>query len=168
MIRGDLEQFAAAIGAVVSGDATTGIQGVGIDTREDLAGRLFIAIQGDRHDGHDHLAAARKAGAAAAMVAAGAIEERGGAAAVDLPLLIVEDTIQGPIEAYLEFLQQYLLRYLVYAHIFAIASSKDAGSIGRIADAGEVTRGCIVVRCHSIVHFPSSCNVSSPINLTNQ
>ena len=69
MIRGSLQHLADAIGAVVSSDAMVEVAGVGIDTREDLQGRLFIAIQGDRHDGHDHLSAAREAGAVAALVA---------------------------------------------------------------------------------------------------
>ena len=48
MIRGSLQHLADAIGAVVSSDAMVEVAGVGIDTREDLQGRLFIAIQGDR------------------------------------------------------------------------------------------------------------------------
>ena len=31
------------------------VNGVGIDTREDLTGKVFIAIKGEQHDGHDHL-----------------------------------------------------------------------------------------------------------------
>lgn len=42
--------------------------GVGIDSREDLAGRLFVAIRGERHDGHDFVDAARERGAVAALV----------------------------------------------------------------------------------------------------
>jgi UDP-N-acetylmuramoyl-tripeptide--D-alanyl-D-alanine ligase len=44
------------------------LQGVGIDSREDLGGGLFIALRGERHDGHDHLSAAAAAGAVAALV----------------------------------------------------------------------------------------------------
>ena len=44
------------------------VHGVGTDTRATLIGRLFLAIPGDRHDGHDHLEAARAAGATAALV----------------------------------------------------------------------------------------------------
>jgi UDP-N-acetylmuramoyl-tripeptide--D-alanyl-D-alanine ligase len=42
--------------------------GVGIDTRGDLAGRAFIAIVGEHHDGHDYLAQAQQAGARLAIV----------------------------------------------------------------------------------------------------
>lgn len=42
--------------------------GVGTDTRERLDGMLFVALRGERHDGHEHLAAAAQVGAAAAIV----------------------------------------------------------------------------------------------------
>ncbi|NBV64314.1 MAG: UDP-N-acetylmuramoyl-tripeptide--D-alanyl-D-alanine ligase [Planctomycetes bacterium] len=42
--------------------------GVGTDTRDDLTGRLFIALRGERFDAHDFLEAAKKQGAAAALV----------------------------------------------------------------------------------------------------
>ncbi len=37
--------------------------GVGIDTRADLANRIFVAIRGPRHDGHDFLREAQRQGA---------------------------------------------------------------------------------------------------------
>lgn len=43
-------------------------RGVSIDSREEQDGRLFIAIRGDVHDGHDHVSSALARGAAAAMV----------------------------------------------------------------------------------------------------
>jgi UDP-N-acetylmuramoyl-tripeptide--D-alanyl-D-alanine ligase len=39
------------------------LQGIGTDTREDLTGKAFLAIKGDRMDGHDYLSAAIKSGA---------------------------------------------------------------------------------------------------------
>jgi len=42
--------------------------GVGTDTRDDLTGRLFVALRGERFDAHDFLEAAKKRGAAAALV----------------------------------------------------------------------------------------------------
>lgn len=42
--------------------------GVGIDSREDLARRLFVAIRGERHDGHHFIAQALARGAVAAIV----------------------------------------------------------------------------------------------------
>ena len=43
-------------------------RGVVIDSRKDCAGRLFIAIRGDRLDGHDYVHSAFKNGAVAALV----------------------------------------------------------------------------------------------------
>ena len=44
---------------------------ISTDTRTIRRGDLFVALQGERFDGHDHLAAAREAGAAAAVVRSG-------------------------------------------------------------------------------------------------
>ena len=41
----------------------TPTRGVGTDTRSDLSGRVFFALYGDRHDAHDHLLDAVRAGA---------------------------------------------------------------------------------------------------------
>src|SRR5688572_20262935 len=42
--------------------------GISIDTRMDLAGKIFIAIKGQRFDGHDFLEHAAKAGPALLIV----------------------------------------------------------------------------------------------------
>jgi UDP-N-acetylmuramoyl-tripeptide--D-alanyl-D-alanine ligase len=60
--------------------------GVSTDSRTLAAGELFVAIRGERFDGHQFIAAARSRGAAAAIV-----DERHEAAA-PLPLLVVDDT----------------------------------------------------------------------------
>ncbi|RKT43473.1 UDP-N-acetylmuramoyl-tripeptide--D-alanyl-D-alanine ligase [Thiocapsa rosea] len=60
---------------------------VGTDSRADCSGQLFVALRGERFDGHDHVAAARAAGAVAAMV--------DHPLPVDLPQWIVEDTRSG-------------------------------------------------------------------------
>ena len=44
------------------------LTGVTIDSRAAKAGDIFVAIKGERHDGHDFVAAALKAGAGLAMV----------------------------------------------------------------------------------------------------
>jgi UDP-N-acetylmuramoyl-tripeptide--D-alanyl-D-alanine ligase len=62
------------------------VEGIGTDTREDLSGQLFVAIRGPRFDGHEHLEAAKQAGAAAALV------ETGTRGPVGLPLVHVADT----------------------------------------------------------------------------
>ena len=45
------------------------LAGVSIDSRTIRSGELFIAIHGQTHDGHDHVAAAMESGATAAVVA---------------------------------------------------------------------------------------------------
>lgn len=56
------------------------------DTRQLHTGALFVALRGDRFDGHDYLEAARQAGAVAALV-----EQSD--ASVDLPQIVVGPTL---------------------------------------------------------------------------
>ena len=60
--------------------------GVSTDTRTVRAGELFVALRGEKFDGHDYLEQAKQAGAVAAMV------DRKLAAAPPLPAIVVEDT----------------------------------------------------------------------------
>ncbi|HIA21543.1 MAG TPA: UDP-N-acetylmuramoyl-tripeptide--D-alanyl-D-alanine ligase, partial [Alphaproteobacteria bacterium] len=64
--------------------------GVSIDSRTVASGELFVALVGDRFDGHDYINAALKAGAAAAMVSRvpDAVE-------MEAPLLVVPNTQTG-------------------------------------------------------------------------
>jgi UDP-N-acetylmuramoyl-tripeptide--D-alanyl-D-alanine ligase len=78
-------ELAAGIpGAVVRGDAKLRIASVCSDSRQIRTGCLFVALRGERFDGHDFIAAAAKAGAAAALV------ERPVEAA--LPQIVVRDS----------------------------------------------------------------------------
>jgi UDP-N-acetylmuramoyl-tripeptide--D-alanyl-D-alanine ligase len=63
--------------------------GVSTDTRTLRPGSLFVALRGERFDGHDHLAAAGAAGAAAAIVRQGTPPVAG------LPFIEVEDTLRA-------------------------------------------------------------------------
>jgi UDP-N-acetylmuramoyl-tripeptide--D-alanyl-D-alanine ligase len=58
----------APMQARVLGLPPQGVTGISIDTRTLEPGELFFAIQGDRVDGHDYVAAAFESGAAAAVV----------------------------------------------------------------------------------------------------
>lgn len=62
---------------------------IGTDTRSLTPGSLFVALKGDRFDGHDYLEAARDAGATAAVVRIGT------AAVTDLVLYEVPDTLRA-------------------------------------------------------------------------
>ena len=61
--------------------------GVEHDSRANLVGKLFVAIKGERADGHDFCQAAKDQGAAALLVAH--------AVNVDLPQIIVSDVIKA-------------------------------------------------------------------------
>jgi UDP-N-acetylmuramoyl-tripeptide--D-alanyl-D-alanine ligase len=63
--------------------------GISTDTRSIAPNSLFVALRGERFDGHDHLAAAAAAGATAAVVRQGAQPVPG------LVLLEVADTLVG-------------------------------------------------------------------------
>lgn len=66
----------------------SGIDGVSIDTRTLKSGELYVAVRGERFDGHHFLQQAADAGAVAAMVDT-PIEH------APLPLLLVDDTIKA-------------------------------------------------------------------------
>jgi UDP-N-acetylmuramoyl-tripeptide--D-alanyl-D-alanine ligase len=62
---------------------------ISTDTRTLQRGALFVALAGERFDGHDHLAKARDAGAEAAVV------RKGTAPVAGLSLIEVEDTLKA-------------------------------------------------------------------------
>jgi UDP-N-acetylmuramoyl-tripeptide--D-alanyl-D-alanine ligase len=78
-----LSELAGPLEATHSG-ADVAIAGVATDTRQPLDGQLFVALSGERFDGHDFLAAAEQGGAVAALVSR-AVDTR-------LPCLQVADT----------------------------------------------------------------------------
>lgn len=84
-----LSDAAAAIGARLDGpDARFG--SVSTDSRTLGRGALFVALRGERFDGHRFIDAARQRGAAAGMV-----EDPVGKGGPGLPFLVVEDTRLG-------------------------------------------------------------------------
>ncbi len=78
---------ARMIGARAIGDA--GFTGVSTDSRNVARGELFVALRGERFDGHAFLAAAAARGAAAALVDAAFFAS---SATLPMPVLIAEDT----------------------------------------------------------------------------
>lgn len=83
---------AEAAAEATGGTITTAwrASGVSIDSRSLAPGDLFVALRGERHDGHAFVADALARGAAAAMV-----ERRPEGLAADAPLLLVRDTLEG-------------------------------------------------------------------------
>lgn len=68
MINASIADLAAALNARLIGAGDKEIAGVAVDSRKLQAGNLFVALRGERVDGHDFVDAARAAGAAAALV----------------------------------------------------------------------------------------------------
>jgi UDP-N-acetylmuramoyl-tripeptide--D-alanyl-D-alanine ligase len=75
--------------ALPAAPRAAGFGGVSTDTRTIGPGELFVALVGERFDGHAYLAAARDRGAAAAVV------RRGTPAVTGLELLEVDDTLRA-------------------------------------------------------------------------
>ncbi len=86
MIALCLAEVAQAVGASVppGADADVTVTGVTLDSRAVTPGALFVAVAGERVDGHDYLDAAAGAGAVAALTT-----RPGG----PLPALVVDDTV---------------------------------------------------------------------------
>lgn len=80
----------AATGGRAVGVGRAGFGSVSIDSREVEPGALFVAIKGERFDGHDFVSAALAAGAAAALVS-----ESRAAALPQRELIIVPDALGG-------------------------------------------------------------------------
>jgi len=87
----DLREAAQGAGGEARG-ANARFAAVSSDTRTIAEGALFVALRGERFDGHEYIAAARARGAVAAMV-----DRRAPSAGGDspLPLLVVDDTRLG-------------------------------------------------------------------------
>ena len=81
-----VHEAASVLAARASGPDAV-FTGVSTDTRTVEAGDLFVALRGDRFDGHAFVAQARAGGAVAAMV-----DSKGAAADAELPTLTVDDT----------------------------------------------------------------------------
>jgi UDP-N-acetylmuramoyl-tripeptide--D-alanyl-D-alanine ligase len=81
----NLAELAEVLGGRRSGGDPL-FSGVSTDTRVIAKGDLFVALRGDRFDGHAFLAQAREAGATAALVDARFIGE------YPLPVVVAEDT----------------------------------------------------------------------------
>ncbi len=81
----DLGQAAAALGARVEG-ANVSFSGVATDSRSVRAGDLFVALKGERFDGHRFLEEAARRGAAAALTS------RRVDCPIPIPQLVVRDT----------------------------------------------------------------------------
>jgi UDP-N-acetylmuramoyl-tripeptide--D-alanyl-D-alanine ligase len=96
-----LSEAASAMGAELRGP-DTGFDGVGTDTRTLAPRALFVALKGDRFDGHGFIPQAQACGAIAAVVQEAGLKNRGEGLRNQLSLLIVDDTRKalGRLAAY--------------------------------------------------------------------
>jgi UDP-N-acetylmuramoyl-tripeptide--D-alanyl-D-alanine ligase len=95
-----------------AGDEAVRYTGIGIDTRALQRGELFVALRGERHDGHAFLQQAYEAGAAGAVV-----DHVPAGAPPDMRYYVVADTL-----AALGLLGRYR-RHTVGARLCAVAGS---------------------------------------------
>jgi UDP-N-acetylmuramoyl-tripeptide--D-alanyl-D-alanine ligase len=63
-----LEEIARVTGGTLSGKGEPRVQGVATDSRSPIAGKLFVALSGERFDGHVFTSAAVRSGATALLV----------------------------------------------------------------------------------------------------
>ena len=93
-----LAEAAIGAGAVLEAPASVAnagaltARGCSIDSRTVAAGELFFAVRGERHDGHDFVAAAIERGAVAAVVSRARVATLPDVA-LAVPLLITEDPL---------------------------------------------------------------------------
>ena len=134
MIRIDGNTLASVVDGRWLGEPPSQVNGVGTDTRETLTGRLFIAIAGERHDGHAHLDAAADAGAVAALVDTPPADHD----ASRLPLLEVRN-----VRTALAALAAHHREALKQTTVVGITGSAGKTTVRRIAEAvlSTVSRG---------------------------
>ena len=114
------QELAGATGGrwtVVPGELR--IDGVFTDTRQEGAGRLFIALAGEKFDAHDFLDAAIAAGSAALCIAERKREKV--PAGCPIPVLLTED----PLRAYQAIARMYRMRFP------ALKLAAVTGSVGK-------------------------------------
>jgi UDP-N-acetylmuramoyl-tripeptide--D-alanyl-D-alanine ligase len=84
MIPMTLAEIAAVVGGEVEGDPTLTVLGPAfVDTRAPVEGGLFVAVAGERVDGHDFAGSAIEGGAVAVL----------GSRRTDVPTIVVADPV---------------------------------------------------------------------------
>ncbi len=108
MIAMSLSEIAEVVGGVANGMALVSGEAF-VDTREPVSGGLFVAIAGERVDGHDFADRAFQAGAAAVL----------GTRATSGPTVVVEDVVTA-----LGTLARHVLAQLHDITVFALTGSQ--------------------------------------------
>ncbi len=92
MAKFSVDEIAKATGGRIMAGRSRKTRGVCIDSRKVTRGCLFIAIKGERFDGHDFVLKAFKKGAGVAIVSESKLA---GSQAPGKTLIVVEDTVQA-------------------------------------------------------------------------
>ncbi|MBI5397642.1 MAG: UDP-N-acetylmuramoyl-tripeptide--D-alanyl-D-alanine ligase [Verrucomicrobia bacterium] len=95
--------------------------GVSSDTRQLRPGEIFVALRGERFDGHDYLEEAAQRGAVAAIVS----DRRRLPASLALPLIEVDDTLQALQRLAATYRQRMPVRTLAVTGSNGKTSTKD-------------------------------------------
>ena len=130
-----LAEVAEAVGGTVSGDATVEVRGASADSRAVAASALFVAIPGERVDGHDYIDQAAAAGAAAALSTRPST----------LPTVVVTD----PVTA-LGSLARWLVAGLPDLTVVAVTGSSGKTSTKDLLAAVMARRGPVVAPAGSM------------------
>ncbi|MBL8908955.1 MAG: UDP-N-acetylmuramoylalanyl-D-glutamyl-2,6-diaminopimelate--D-alanyl-D-alanine ligase [Rhizobiales bacterium] len=83
-----IDELAGATGGTVRGEPAKHFNGVSIDSRTVARGDIFVAIKGERQDGHDFVVNALRAGAGIAIVSRPTADMEAAG-----PLLVVDDPL---------------------------------------------------------------------------
>ena len=128
-----LSQVSAAVnGRLFGSDAV--LQGISINTRDDCAGRLFVALKGENFDAHEYLQQAQLAGAGAALI------ERD--VETDLPKIVVQDTHQALQDLASWWRGQFVIPLIgVTGSVGKTTVKEMLGSIFALIGEGVVTKG---------------------------
>jgi UDP-N-acetylmuramoyl-tripeptide--D-alanyl-D-alanine ligase len=110
-----VDELVAATGGRLEGGVSLALNDVAIDSRAIASGDIFVAIRGDRTDGHEYAANALRAGAGIAIVSRPDDDMRAAG-----PLLIVDDALDA-LEA-----MGRAARARSKAHVIAVT-----GSVGK-------------------------------------
>ncbi|PLT33570.1 UDP-N-acetylmuramoyl-tripeptide--D-alanyl-D-alanine ligase [Bacillus sp. V5-8f] len=107
MIIRSLKQIHEMAGGLndISGHGKIEIQGVSIDSRRISSGNLFVPLNGEHVDGHKYVEMALKEGAAASLW-----QEDVPNPPVDVPLIIVKDTLEALQQLAREYRNQLTLK----------------------------------------------------------
>lgn len=113
------EACTGAKGRLISENAAEQIEAVVIDSRQAKKGSLFVAVRGERQDGHSYARAAAQQGCRAFLLSREDVIEELKAACPDADIIAVKDTVRA--------LQELSAWYLSQFHLIKVAVTGSTG-----------------------------------------